>query len=74
MNKVSMIANKNIFQIISLFQSKVKVCMNYIEPAQSMVYGLLDGNSEIGAHVRNNLFYFKCLRHLIRSKGVTNRK
>ena len=26
----------------------------------------LDGNSEIGAHVRNNLCYLICVRHLIR--------
>ena len=26
-----------------------------------------DGNSAIGAHVRNTLFYLICLRHLIRS-------
>ena len=25
----------------------------------------LDGNSEIGAHVRSNLCYLICLRHLI---------
>ena len=28
---------------------------------------LLDGNSEIIAHVRSNLFYLICIRHLIRS-------
>ena len=26
-----------------------------------------DGNSDIGAHVRNNLCHLKCLRHSIRS-------
>ena len=35
---------------------------------------ILDGNLEIGAHVRSNLCYLTCLRHLIRSKAVTNRK
>ena len=30
---------------------------------------ILDGNSEIGAHVRSNLCYFICLRHLIRSRA-----
>ena len=34
---------------------------------------ILDGNSEIGAHVRSNLCYFICLRHLIRSRAVTYR-
>ena len=33
---------------------------------------ILDGNSEIGAHVWSNLCYLICLRHLIRSKTVTN--
>ena len=33
-----------------------------------MVFILLDGYSEIGSHVRSNL----CLRHLIRSRAVTN--
>ena len=32
----------------------------------------LDGNSEIGAHVKNNLCYLICLRHLIKSRAVTN--
>ena len=31
----------------------------------------LDGNPEIGAHVRSNLCYLICLRHLIRSRAVT---
>ena len=34
---------------------------------------ILDGNSEIGAHVRSNLCYLICLRRLIRSRAVTNR-
>ena len=34
---------------------------------------ILDGNSDTGAHVINNLCYFICLRHLIRSSAVTNR-
>ena len=35
---------------------------------------ILDGNSEIGAHVRiNNLYNLICLRQLIRSRAVTNR-
>ena len=33
----------------------------------------LDGDSEIGAQVRINLCYLICLRHLIRSRAVTNR-
>ena len=31
---------------------------------------ILDGNSEIGAHVRSNLCYLICLRHLIRPRAV----
>ena len=34
---------------------------------------VLDGNSKIGAHVRGKLYYFICLRHLIRSREVINR-
>ena len=34
---------------------------------------VLDGNTEIGTHVKRNLEYLICLRHLIRSKVVTNR-
>ena len=33
---------------------------------------ILDGNSEIGAHIRRNICYLICLMHLIRSKAVTN--
>ena len=36
-------------------------------------YFYLDGNSEIGAHVRSNLCYLTCFRHLISSRAVTNR-
>ena len=32
---------------------------------------ILDGNSEIGAHVRSNLCYLIFLRHLLRSRTVT---
>ena len=39
-----------------------------------MLHGpILDGISEIGAHVRSNICYSICLRHLIRSKAATNR-
>ena len=34
---------------------------------------ILDGNSYIGAHVRSNLCYLICLRHLIRSKEAQNK-
>ena len=33
---------------------------------------ILDGNPEVGAQVRNILCYLICLRHLIRSRAVTN--
>ena len=32
---------------------------------------ILDGNSDIGTHVRSNLYDQICLRHSIRSKAVT---
>ena len=34
---------------------------------------MLDGKSEIGAHVRSNYYYLNRLRHLIRMKAVTIR-
>ena len=34
---------------------------------------ILDITSEMNAHVRSNLCYFICFRHLIRSGAVTNR-
>ena len=34
---------------------------------------VLNGNSEIGAHVRSNLYYLSRLRHLIRLRAVTHR-
>ena len=34
---------------------------------------ILDGKSEIGAHVRSILCYLICFRHLIRPKAVTIR-
>ena len=34
---------------------------------------LLDGNSEIGAHVKSNLCYLICSRHLICSRADTKR-
>ena len=33
---------------------------------------ILDGNSEIGAHLSSNLCYLICVRHLFRSRAVTN--
>ena len=38
-----------------------------------MVLVISYDNSEVGAHVRSNLCYLICLKHLIRSRGVTNR-
>ena len=34
---------------------------------------ILDGISEVGAHVRRNLGYLICLKHLFTSRAVTNR-
>ena len=44
-----------------------------ISPRTLMVL-ILDGDSEIDTHVRSNICYFICLRHLIRSREVTNLK
>ena len=44
----------------------------YVNSVLAMVLKL-DGNSEIGAHVRNNVCYYLCLWHLIKSRAVTNR-
>ena len=43
----------------------------YLKWIEGMVL-ILDGNSEIGAHVRSELYYLICLGHLIRSRAVTN--
>ena len=40
--------------------------------AATIVGLIVDGNSEICAHVRSNLCYLLCLSHLFRSKTVTN--
>ena len=42
------------------------------DPVYVMVI-ILDVNPEIDARVRNNLLYLICLRHLIRSRAVTNK-
>ena len=34
---------------------------------------ILDGNSEIGTHIRSNIWYLICLRLLITSRSVINR-
>ena len=34
---------------------------------------IVDGNSDIGAHVRSYLCCMICLKHIIKSKAVTNR-
>ena len=43
----------------------------YAGSVESMAL-ILDGNSGIGAHVKNNLCYLICLRHMIRSGAVKN--
>ena len=40
--------------------------ISVINPRNTMVL-ILDGNSELGAHVRSHLCYLICCRHLIRS-------
>ena len=34
---------------------------------------ILEGNSELGAHERKNICYLISLRHLIKTRAVTNR-
>ena len=43
--------------------------LNFTVPHMVLI---LDGNSEIGAHVGSNICYLICLRHLIRSRVVSN--
>ena len=44
----------------------------YFDFLQAVVL-ILDGNSEIGAHVKSNLCYLICLRRFIRSRAVKDR-
>ena len=44
--------------------TRPKIC-----PSMALI---LDGISEIGANVGRNLSYLICLRHLIRSRAITN--
>ena len=44
----------------------------HIKYPRSLVL-ILDGNTEIGAHVKSNLCYLISVRHFIRSRTVTNR-
>ena len=61
--------SSNLFYIVSYFLKWVTTSWTY----GSMVL-ILDGNLEIGApHVRSNICYLICLRHLIGSRAVTNR-
>ena len=53
---------------LSIMMTEMPICRN----VATMVL-ILDGNSEIGAHVRSNLCYLSCLKHLIRSRIDTNR-
>ena len=44
-----------------------------MQHCENLMVLIIDGNSEIGTHVRNNLCYLNCLRHLLRWRAVTNR-
>ena len=46
--------------------------IQYSDRDYCMVF-ILDGNSEIEAHVRSNLCYLTCIRLLIKARAVTNR-
>ena len=48
----------------------IKQCYQLIRPGP---WYLSDGSSEIDAHIRSNLCYLIWLRHLMRSRAVTNR-
>ena len=46
---------------------------SWLQRKQITMILISDGNSEMGAYVRSNLYYSICLRHFIRSRSVTNR-
>ena len=50
---------------------EVGICVVLEKNLYSMLL-ILGGNSEIGAQLRSNLCYLICLRHLIRSREVTD--
>ena len=49
----------------------VKTFFFFPKSTNSMVF-ILDGSSEINTHVRRNLWYLICFKHLIVSRVVTN--
>ena len=62
--------DETLYNEITLF---VPFSIFNINSAVSTMVHILDGNSEIVAHVKSNLCSLICLRHLIRSRAVTNR-
>ena len=52
------------FTFIFLSDCQRKICLSQVL--------MLDGNSELVAYVNRNICYLICLRHLIRSREVTN--
>ena len=54
-----------VLNLFTLYFSILLPCIKFWPISPSVL--IYDGNSEIYAHVRNNLFYLICLRHLIRS-------
>ena len=49
------------------------VCRKYLFVSLNIMVHILGGKSEIGAHVKSNLCYLVCLRHLNRLRAVTTR-
>ena len=58
-------------ELIALLLRKVCPCFSLYFVVGLMKL-ILDGDLEIGAHVRSNLYYLFCLRHSIRSSSATN--
>ena len=60
---------KQVFIVLFIFS--VLLCLRDIINNTTIVL-ILDGNSEIYAHVRSNICYSICLRHLTRLRAVIN--
>ena len=58
-------------------RKKIILCTKYFMKKKldinNFMVLILDGNSERGAHIRSNICFFICLKHLIRSIAVANR-
>ena len=57
---------------LGLFAGKSVQVRSSSERSIEVMVLILDGSLEIDAHVRSNLCYLIYLKHLIRSRGITN--